>query len=758
MSSAAANVDHPMAYDWNRNHAASRRPDGLEEQEQHQMMFMNPQWGGPRVSVDAGVGVGAGGRPRARALPAVGPPCIDPIITSSTQSLGNHGGYLRLNSHTALEDHHKKDEGADEIDAAFAVAGRVEPGQSWGSSLRSSVSVPDGHESLRGPVFPRRSHAVNNRRVRSEPTTPESMHETIQARLNSMPGDGGDVNRGWTAGEPVGGRKMVPEGSSTHQSHHEDPVPPAWSQLKTKAGKQRRRLPLACYACRQKKVRCSGELPSCKHCLRWRISCVYKTRTQKAPPRKVSKSSAEDGTLRTESGKRRKSKDVVVSAAKSSEMEMLPDAVSQHEHSFQIHRQNIQQRHHHQQQHNSETAQTGESEGRAKRGSESSVEGGVPLGSTQTPVVDPIYLSSSEPASKRPSLASLDQPSGVSLGNTLNFWQGQQMSVLSPPDLASQSRGGNVQPVLILAVMPVQSDGKGTSPQISEQQQRSAVQEVETTTPCKVEQDPFDRTEETSGQPPSQFFHPPMSIPSQMSSLNIFPPMAFSPAQLAEYEQQANEHSTYPQDSYHQQTESNIEFGSTIHPPMILPPQYYSNQTPLSEHYPSDVTLQSSRQPAESNFSYHQSVDLHPTPNYHMMPSPHLHPPMVLPSPLQNQPNVDPIEHNERKPSMGESVVSESGGHANYSDSRSMAAGHGGQQQARHGYGDYSAGHGVFYDQFSNVSYLPSTTAPETSTFSWAVEVTTAGSSDGAGMRAWPGANEFGGGGGGGSDDRRGHH
>jgi hypothetical protein len=63
------------------------------------------------------------------------------------------------------------------------------------------------------------------------------------------------------------------------------PAPPAWSELKTKAGKERKRLPLACIACRRKKIRCSGEKPACKHCLRSRIPCVYKVTTRKAAPR-----------------------------------------------------------------------------------------------------------------------------------------------------------------------------------------------------------------------------------------------------------------------------------------------------------------------------------------------------------------------------------------------------------------------------------------------------------------------------------------
>ncbi|KAI9672680.1 MAG: hypothetical protein M1831_000115 [Alyxoria varia] len=60
---------------------------------------------------------------------------------------------------------------------------------------------------------------------------------------------------------------------------------PPWAELKTKAGKDRKRLPLACMACRRKKIRCSGEKPACKHCLKSRIPCVYKVTTRKATPR-----------------------------------------------------------------------------------------------------------------------------------------------------------------------------------------------------------------------------------------------------------------------------------------------------------------------------------------------------------------------------------------------------------------------------------------------------------------------------------------
>ena len=73
--------------------------------------------------------------------------------------------------------------------------------------------------------------------------------------------------------------------SVSNAREHEDSKPPPWSELKTKAGKERKRLPLACIACRRKKIRCSGEKPACKHCLRSRIPCVYKVTARKAAPR-----------------------------------------------------------------------------------------------------------------------------------------------------------------------------------------------------------------------------------------------------------------------------------------------------------------------------------------------------------------------------------------------------------------------------------------------------------------------------------------
>lgn len=81
------------------------------------------------------------------------------------------------------------------------------------------------------------------------------------------------------------GQSPNKSGKGGDGNKNEDEDPPPWSELKTKAGKERKRLPLACIACRRKKIRCSGEKPACKHCLRSRVPCVYKVAARKAAPR-----------------------------------------------------------------------------------------------------------------------------------------------------------------------------------------------------------------------------------------------------------------------------------------------------------------------------------------------------------------------------------------------------------------------------------------------------------------------------------------
>lgn len=104
----------------------------------------------------------------------------------------------------------------------------------------------------------------------SEPTSPVSTRGFNRRQL--------DKSENWThrTSTGVAGQQEIKDESDKK---------PSWSELKTKAGKERKRLPLACIACRRKKIRCSGEKPSCKHCMRSRIPCVYKVTQRKAAPR-----------------------------------------------------------------------------------------------------------------------------------------------------------------------------------------------------------------------------------------------------------------------------------------------------------------------------------------------------------------------------------------------------------------------------------------------------------------------------------------
>ena len=117
----------------------------------------------------------------------------------------------------------------------------------------------------------RNAHSQRNSSLEvSEPTSPASTREHRNPHL--------DGHAAWT-------KQSSKENVGRHEVKEDVDKKPAWSELKTKAGKERKRLPLACIACRRKKIRCSGEKPACKHCLRSRIPCVYKVTTRKAAPR-----------------------------------------------------------------------------------------------------------------------------------------------------------------------------------------------------------------------------------------------------------------------------------------------------------------------------------------------------------------------------------------------------------------------------------------------------------------------------------------
>lgn len=110
-------------------------------------------------------------------------------------------------------------------------------------------------------------------------TSPESAHALGMLAI------GESLNDASALGIRLSANDGTDNSTTSRRSKEDLQDPPLWSEMKTKAGKERKRLPLACIACRRKKIRCSGEKPACKHCLRSRIPCVYKVTTRKAAPR-----------------------------------------------------------------------------------------------------------------------------------------------------------------------------------------------------------------------------------------------------------------------------------------------------------------------------------------------------------------------------------------------------------------------------------------------------------------------------------------
>jgi len=168
------------------------------------------------------------------------------------------------------------------------------PGSPHGSSNSGIDAPPDLRMGL-GQGFSSRGSLSDTSRF-MPPKGPSPPHRASLASIDSafdrdLFGAGG-MNQ-WTpansATQAVSNSDESPRKSVSAPEQDKKPSegdkPPAWSELKTKAGKERKRLPLACIACRRKKIRCSGEKPACKHCLRARVPCVYKVTTRKAAPR-----------------------------------------------------------------------------------------------------------------------------------------------------------------------------------------------------------------------------------------------------------------------------------------------------------------------------------------------------------------------------------------------------------------------------------------------------------------------------------------
>ncbi|KAL5114219.1 hypothetical protein ACEQ8H_007921 [Pleosporales sp. CAS-2024a] len=147
---------------------------------------------------------------------------------------------------------------------------------------RGSIGhISEDNASGRGSAHPHRMSIGGSPRnmLDGNNTSPES------APAMGMLAIGESLNDASALGIRLSGNDGTDHSTTSRRSKEDPQDPPLWSEMKTKAGKERKRLPLACIACRRKKIRCSGEKPACKHCLRSRIPCVYKVTTRKAAPR-----------------------------------------------------------------------------------------------------------------------------------------------------------------------------------------------------------------------------------------------------------------------------------------------------------------------------------------------------------------------------------------------------------------------------------------------------------------------------------------
>ena len=195
-------------------------------------------------------------------------PAVPPINTHP-----DYNGF-QSNSHDQLTAYQSQSHGL--LDSPRDVK-NVEVQQTQGSFSEASVrgaSTPTGRSQRPGTG----SGVIPPHLQRHESLDESELASPISSRSLAYQGSDESTPRA-KAGKDNKNRSAQTEGEEGKEK------PPPWSELKTKAGKERKRLPLACIACRRKKIRCSGEKPACKHCLRSRIPCVYKVTQRKAAPR-----------------------------------------------------------------------------------------------------------------------------------------------------------------------------------------------------------------------------------------------------------------------------------------------------------------------------------------------------------------------------------------------------------------------------------------------------------------------------------------
>ena len=190
-----------------------------------------------------------------------------------------------------------------QVDSAAVAAASIPPDPSLGKPTSSAINLQYRAPlpQRNGQPLPSESHGHDTLSEVSASISAASLHDnaTAESFRAAQLADGSARSDELHSKMPTspGSAKDFPEDEvdQTHSAEfginrkraeeEEKGLRPAWAELKTKAGKERKRLPLACIACRRKKIRCSGEKPACKHCLRSRIPCVYKVTTRKPAPR-----------------------------------------------------------------------------------------------------------------------------------------------------------------------------------------------------------------------------------------------------------------------------------------------------------------------------------------------------------------------------------------------------------------------------------------------------------------------------------------
>ena len=143
---------------------------------------------------------------------------------------------------------------------------------------RTDISLPRPYSRGQGQQIPA-NHTSN---IMGAEATRKGLQSPLKKPESAFPTYEGETRE---RSRNVQAQDTGPEIGENPSIKSESDSKPSWAHEKTKAGKERKRLPLACIACRRKKIRCSGEKPACKHCTRARMPCVYKVTTRKATPR-----------------------------------------------------------------------------------------------------------------------------------------------------------------------------------------------------------------------------------------------------------------------------------------------------------------------------------------------------------------------------------------------------------------------------------------------------------------------------------------